>query len=234
MWLIDLVTMVRNWQPDLLNFCCLESAKVKASNATYTHTSTQDPLILLLSISSTVRWIDHTAGLPSPSNQSQRWILWKSRADWSLSVLWEPRMSMPHSDSYSTGAASPDRRTRRSSPGFNTKFCLCLWEKRRCDREQQTALSDVNVPWLKINFLIHLRGQNLQTGKVARPIQLQGRPPSLYTQEQKVKSGWFFKGAQNHRFREQFKSLADWFFSSCGIVDSHFQHSTKGTEIKTS
>lgn len=29
---------------------------------------------------------------------------------------------MPHLDSYSKGGTSPDRRTRRSSPGFNTRL----------------------------------------------------------------------------------------------------------------
>ena len=45
------------------------------------------------------------------------------------------------------------------------------------DRELQAEFPDVNVIWIKINFMIHSRGQALQMDEVAGSFQLQCRPP---------------------------------------------------------
>lgn len=61
---------------------------------------------------------------------------------------------MPHLDSWSAGAASLDRRTRQSSPAFNTKFRLGLWE-RRGDGTSRAVLPDVNVSLIKTYSTVH-------------------------------------------------------------------------------
>lgn len=117
--------------------------------------------ILLVPVFATVSWINHSARLQSPLNQSQRWCSERKKKekkrDKKLSgacqgmrgedvdaSLKTARQQGPHSQ---TGGQ--DRVHLHSVQSF-------AFEKKKIPR---SALPDVNVIWIKINFMMHSGGR---------------------------------------------------------------------------